>query len=102
MRKTLTVAVLCAAFGFLLGRSSVTRAKPNEPTPFDLDATLTIDRPTERNAVPAGVAEAVPEYETVPLRVIRVADHERSRTTNAGGGRVWRLRTGGVTYTLAP
>ncbi len=101
MRKTLTLALVCAAFGFALGRSS--RGHTHAPV-FGLESALVISRPTGKELAPGGPAGvAVFEHEITPLRVSRVL--ESGTTTGvsaAGGGAVWRLTHGTTTYVLTP
>jgi hypothetical protein len=101
MRKTLTLAVACAAFGFALGRSS---RGHTQPTAFALETAIAIERPTGKVLAPAGPAgAAVHEYESVPLRVSRVIESGTTKSVSAvAGGAVWRLTHGPTTYVLTP
>lgn len=99
MRKTLTLAVLCAAFGFALGRSSATRAKPDSAPEPELvaGAEIVVAYPV---AAVAHAVEANPRPAVARQR-LRVFRHD-TPGADAWKETAWVVRVAGREYAAAP
>lgn len=98
MRKTLTLSVLCAAFGFALGRMSVTRSKSSESeSPFGIGSELVVDRPERISEINPDTA-----YKSQRLQVFswRGRGEKLGKTPNERPA--WRIAFGGRQYVAAP
>lgn len=99
MRKILTVGLLCAAFGFVLGRSSVTRARAPEPE-LAVGAEIVVARPAREVQSKDGTSQ--PVYESHRLRVFGWRGPETRLTVPPSERPAWRITVAGREYVAAP
>lgn len=98
-KKRTALAAVFVIFGFVTGRSSVTRSRAPEPA-LTVGSEIVVSRPAREAVSKDGTVQAV--YESQRLRVFGWRGSETHMTRPATELPAWRVAVAGKEYVAAP